>query len=84
MCCKKIYQIRGDFCIANICAANSYEVHQYDNFLSAVRKYKGTELYLLPPSLFPHEPLDTMDERHLNATHAQMMSPLKRPLHTEL
>ena len=45
-----------------------------------IRKYKGTELYLLPPAIFPHEPLDTMDQRFMNYSHAPITSPLQRPL----
>ena len=41
-------------------------------------------MYLLPPTLFPNEPLDNMDERYLNANHAPMVSPLHHPLKIEL
>ena len=45
-----------------------------------IRKYKGTKLYMLPPSLFHNDPMDTMDKRYLDASFAPMVSPLKRPL----
>jgi len=49
-----------------------------------MRKYKATELYLLPPTLYPSEPLDTMDQRHNDFDHALIVSPLMKPLRIEL
>ena len=31
-----------------------------------MRKYKGSELYILPPFIFPQEPIDTVDTKFLN------------------
>ena len=59
-------------------------MQRYNSTSSAPRKYKGTELYLLPPNLFPCEPMDTMDEWYLNSEHAPMLSPLLQPLKIEL
>ena len=81
---KLSYQARGPFRVTRILGANSYEVQRYNSPSSAPRKYKGTELYILPPNLFPSEPMDTMDERYLNSEHAPMVSPLHRPLKIEL
>ena len=81
---KLSYQARGPFRVTRIFGANSYEVQRYNSSSSAPRKYKGTELYLLPPNLFPCEPMDTMDERYLNSEHAPMVSPLLQPLKIEL
>ena len=41
-------------------------------------------MYLLPPRIFPHEPLDTMDQRYFNFSHAPIVSPLKAPLDIEI
>ena len=81
---KLSYQARGPFRIIKVLDANSYIVQRYNDPSSASRKYKGTELYLLPPSLFPHEPLDTMDERYLNSSFAPVVSPLKKPFQISL
>ena len=81
---KLSYQARGPFQISKILGHNSYEVKRYNDPESAVRKYKGTELYLLPPAIFPHEPLDTMDERYLNYSYAPIVSPLKKALKIEM
>ena len=81
---KLSYQGRGPFQIKEIIDTNSYLVHRYTDEEGPTRKYKGTELYILPPNLFPCEPMDTMDERYINSDHAPMVSPLHRPLKIEL
>ena len=60
---KLAYQARGPFQIAKILGNNSYEVNIYNKSDSAVRKYKGKKLYLLPSAVFPHDPLDTTDQQ---------------------
>ena len=70
---KLSYQAKGPFQISKSLGHNSYEVKRYNDPDSASRKYKGTELYLLPPAIFPHEPLDMMDERYLNYSHAPIV-----------
>ena len=81
---KLSYRARGPFQITKDLGHNAFEVQRYNDPTSATRKYKATELYLLPPKLFPHEPLDTMDERYLNYEHAALVSPLKKALNIEL
>ena len=81
---KLSYQARGPFQIKETLDSDSYIVERYNSSSTSTRKYKGTELYLLPPALFPHEPVDTMDQRYLNFSHAPMASPLKRTLNIEL
>lgn len=50
----------------------------------AIWKYRGCDLYLLPPSLYPSNPLDTMDQRYINFEHAPILNPLKKPLRIEI
>ena len=78
------YQARGPFQIKEVLGINSYSVQQYNDNTSIIRKCKGTEINLLQQSLFPHEPLDTIDRQHLNFAHTPMVSPLKYPLQIEL
>ena len=61
---KLSYQERGSFQITEILGANAYMVRRYNDKSSTVKEYKGSELYLLPPSLFPNEKLNTMDQRY--------------------
>ena len=57
---------------------------RYNGSSSATRKYKGSELYLLPPRLFLNDPVDTMDQCCLNFSFASMVSPLKKSLAIDL
>ena len=81
---KLSYRARGPFRIVKVLGHNSFEVQNWTNPAAATRKYKATELYLLPPSLFPSEPLDTLDQRYLNYENAPVVSPLRKPLRIEL
>ena len=81
---KRSYQSHGPFHIIKALGAKSHEVQRYNNSSSATRKYKGTQLYLLPPNLFPHKHMDTMDGRYLNSIYAHMVFPLKRSFRVEL
>ena len=56
----------------------------YDNANAAKRKYKNTELYLLPPALFPVHPLDTIDQRYLDSEHSPVVNPHMRSMKVEL
>ena len=49
-----------------------------------MRKYKGIDLYLLLPAIFPHEPLDTIDLRFLNYSQSPLVSPLHKPLRIKM
>jgi len=48
------------------------------------RKYKNTELYLLPPSFFSVDLLDTIGQRYLTSKYAPVVNPLKRSIKIEL
>jgi len=63
---------------------DSYEVQKYHDRSASVRKYKSCDLYLLPPVLFPHQPIDAMDQRYLNYSYAPIVSPLQKPLKIEM
>ena len=76
---KLSYQTRGPSQIKEILYGNSYLVQRYNSTSSAIRKYKVSKLYLLPPSFFPNNPVDTMDQRYLNFSFAPVVSPLKNP-----
>ena len=58
---KLSYQARGPFKIISYLGQQSFEIQKLDKPDSAIRKYKSADLCLLPPSLFPPEPLDLMD-----------------------
>ena len=81
---KLSYKARGPFEIVTNLGYGAFEVRPYGKPTAATRKYKSTELYLLPPALFPAEPLDTMDQRYLNSQHAPLTHPLKHPFQIDL
>ena len=81
---KLSYQAKGPFIVVEDLGHDSYSVRRYNKPDSATRKYKSHDLFLLPPFLFPHEEVDTMDVRYLNYSHAPVPSPLQRPLNIEL
>ena len=81
---KNSYQARVPFQVAKILGDNSYEDKRYNKPDSAVRKYKGSKLCLLPLAIFPHYPLDTTDQLYLNYDHDPIASPLKKPINIEL
>ena len=61
---KFSYRVRGPFQIIEDLGSDSYHVKRYNDASAAVRKYKGTDLYLLSPAIFPSDSLDTMDVRY--------------------
>ena len=81
---KLSYQGRSPYQIKEFLNANSYLVQRYNKEDAPTRKYKVTELYLLPPGIFPHNPVDTMDQRYLNFSNAPVVSLFKKPLQIEL
>ena len=56
---------------------------RYNDDTSVKRKYKTTELYLLPPALYPSSPLDTVDQRYLDSRYTPIVNHLKPPLRIE-
>ena len=76
--------MKGPFTITADLGYHSFEVQPYDDTKTAKRKYKNTELYLLPPLLFPVHPLDTMNQRYLSRKFALVVKPLKWSLKIEL
>ena len=63
---KLSYIAHGPFQIVNDLIRDSYHVKRYNDASTAVSKYKGTDLYLMPPAIFPSDLLDTMDVRYLD------------------
>ena len=81
---KLAYRARGPFLITKDLGGGSFHVQLYGDSSAPLRKYKNTELYLLPPVMFPSEVLDTVDQRFLDYEHAPVVSPLLKPMQIEL
>lgn len=73
------YHARGLFILIKDLGNNSFEIQRYSNADSA-----NTELYLLPPALFPPEVLDTPDQCFLDCNNSPVVSPLLKPIQIEL
>ncbi len=81
---KLSYQAKGPFQITALLDGDSFEVQRYGDDSSARRKYKGSDLFLLPPAIFPNDPLDTTDNRYLNFDHIPLVDPLNSALRIDL
>ena len=77
---KLSYKARGPFIIVADKGFGTFEVRQYNNPTAPTRLYKGIDLYILPPAIFPSNPIDATDQRYLNYEHAPLASPLKQSL----
>ena len=74
----------GPLQIKSVRGKNYHEVQRYNDPTSCIRKYKGSELYLLPPVIFRHEPIDTMDTKLNNYSNAPIVSPIQESLNIQL
>ena len=81
---KLSYRACGPFQIVEVLGNYSYHVQQYNDTDSAIRKYKSTDLYLLPTAIFTSNPLDTMDVSYLNDLNEPIVFLLKQPLKIEM
>ena len=81
---KISYSDRGPYQIVHHTGFGSYYVRKLHKPDSPELKFVAYDLYSLPPSLKPYEPVDTTDIRYLNQTDSPLANPLKRALHIEL
>ena len=59
-------QSQGKVIIIKYCGSNSYGVQRYYDANNVDQKYKGNEVYLQSPEVYPHKNLDTTDEDYVN------------------
>ena len=81
---KLSYRSKGPFQVKEVLQGDSYLVQRYGDDSSATRKYKSIDLFLLPPVIYPHDPLDTTDFRYLNFDNAPLVNPLQKNLNIEM
>ena len=81
---KLIYRAKDPFIITKDVGHNIFEVQRYDKPSSSKRKYKNSELYVLPPALFLSAPLDTINQQCLDSKYTPISNPLMGPLKFEL
>ena len=71
------YSIQVSFQIIRNKGFGSYFVRKFNKPDSSKLKFMAYDLYPLPPSLKPYEPIDSTDARYFNQTHASLVNPLK-------
>jgi hypothetical protein len=81
---KLQYKSKGPFVVKEISGYGSYMLQRWNKESSALQKYHGSDMYLLPPCLQPSDPLDTPDLRYLNSSHGIVVNPLQPPLDIKL
>jgi hypothetical protein len=81
---KLSYRLRGPMIIKEVLGHGAYSVARFDNPDGPRRKYHAQDLSLLPPVLWPVEPLDGPDLRYLNSNHAPLPHPLAHPFNIKL
>ena len=77
---KLIYQVRGSFRIVTCSGRGSYLVRKLYKPYSPELKFMTADLYPLPSSLKPYEPVDSFDTRYLNQSYSPIVNPLSKPL----
>ena len=83
--CPATQRLKVDSCkiysqIADVLGNDLYHIQRYNVMDSAIKKIKGTDVYILPPIIFPSDPLDTMDIPYLNYSNVHIVSPVNNPL----
>jgi hypothetical protein len=81
---KLSYRLRGPMLIKEVLGHGAYLLARFDNPDGPCRKYHAQDISLLPPMLWPVEPLDGPDLRYLNSNHAPLPHPLAEPFKIKL
>ena len=80
---KLLYKASGPFVVVTDLGFGAYHVQRAGNPHAALRKQHARDMFLLPPSLKPCEPLDAADLRYLNFERAPLSHPLLANLDIE-
>ena len=81
---KLSYAVQGSLQIVRDTGRRGYIVRKLHKPDSPELNFMSEDLYILPPSLKPCEPVDSSDTRYLNQSHVPIVNPLKEPLSIEL
>ena len=77
---KLSHQEQGPLQVKIVLGKYSYGVQQYNEPVSAMQKYKSTNLYLISLAILPHKPVDTTYVCFLNHSQAPLVSPLHKSM----
>ena len=78
------YVVKGPYQIPRNTGHGSYFVKKLHKSDSPELKFIAYDLYPIPPSLKPCEPIDITDTRYLNQSHVSLTNLLKKDLHNKL
>jgi hypothetical protein len=81
---KLSYRLQGPMLIKEALGHGAYLLAQFNNPDGPCQKYHAQYISLLPPVLWPVEPLDGPDLRYLNSNHAPLPHPLAEPFKIKL
>ena len=74
---KLTYQVSGPFVITKATGHGSYYARKFKDKNSAEQKFMVEDLYPLPPSLLPYDPIDGANVRYLNHSHPSITHPFE-------
>lgn len=81
---KLSFQRRGPFIVVEAAGRGAYIVrYMYGPQNGPTRKYRGEDLNLLPPALYPCAPIDCTDHRFMGIHHASVDNPFQHHLGIE-
>ena len=72
---KVSYAVQGLFQIVRGTIRGSYIVRKMNKPDSTELRFMSKDLYILPASLKPCDPIDSSDTRYLNQSYAQIVNP---------
>ena len=77
---KLTYQVSGPFRVTRSTGHGSYYARKLKNKNSVEHTFMAEDLYPLPPSLLPCNPIDEADIRYLNNSHPLITHPFEKDL----
>ena len=81
---KLSYQVRGPFRFVTWTGRGGYFVRKLYKPDNPTLKFTVVDLYPLPPSLKPCDPIDSLYTRYLNQLYSPIVNPLRKSLSIEL
>ena len=67
-----LYQTRRPYVIISKASVGTYNCRKYGKPNGSIKRFHMEDLYLLPPAIYPTEPVDTTDLQYLNSDFAPL------------
>ena len=78
-----LYQTRRPYVIISKASVGTYNCRKYGKPNGSIKRFHMEDLYLLPPTIYPTEPVDTADLRYLNSDFAPLHHPFSKTFDIE-